>query len=336
MAVETFNGTFDDAVNLSDVTGLIQAILHVEPEYVEDFDYHRLNPDERLQVRIDKNNAPREMVQRYVHQMSFSQFPPVVTTADERIVDGNTRVKARWEREERFANALVIPIRWEDADEDTKERILLLGKMLNNSNGKPLDRAERRLMVRDAIALGMTERQMTGTIGFPPHIVRAVQRELAGQDALTRVGLNENLLSGGVVAAIGQYTDLHDEPLRDLAQLAADANFGAQETKGLAADVKRAVSDEEALRIIRQAREGNAQRIEDIRRGGAGKPKQSKQLRQRLGFITARDADVLIETNPAEMPEHLEALETAMGVLTTTITRQRELISSNDTVGAGS
>ena len=42
--VEPFNGTFDDAVNLSDATGLIQAILHVEPEYVEDFDYHKLQP----------------------------------------------------------------------------------------------------------------------------------------------------------------------------------------------------------------------------------------------------------------------------------------------------
>ena len=209
--VESFNGTFDDAVNLSDATGLIQAILHVEPEYVEDFDYHKLDPNERVQVRIDKNNAPKEMVQRYVHQMAFSQFPPVVVTEDEHIVDGNTRVKARWEREERFANALVIPIAYTDADEDTRERVRLLGKLLNNANGKPLDRTERKLMIRDALALGMTERQMTGTVGFPPSIVRSVTREVAGQDALVRVGLDENLLKGTVLGTVGMYAELHDE-----------------------------------------------------------------------------------------------------------------------------
>jgi len=156
--------------------------------------------------------------------------------------------------------------------------------------------------------------------------VRAVVREQAGEDALRRVGLDAGLLKGGVLGVIGMNATLHDDPLRDIAQLAADANLGAQETKGLAADVKRAGSDEAALRIVRQAREGNAQRIEDVRRGGAGKPKQSKQLRQRLGFITARDADVLIETNAAEMAEHLDMLQNAVTVLETTITRQRELI----------
>jgi hypothetical protein len=327
---ETFNGTFDDAINLSDVTSLIHALLRVEAEYVEDFDYHKLNPAERIQVRIDKNNAPREMVQRYVHQMAYSQFPPVVVTADDRIIDGNTRVRARWEREERFANALVVPINYGDADDATRERILLLGRMLNNTNGKGLDKTERKLMVRDGLKLGMSERQMTGTIGFPPATVRAVKREIAGQDALVRVGLDQDLLKGSVLGTIGLYDELNEEPLRELARLVADANFGAKEAKGLAVDVKRAGSDEEALRIIRHAREGNAQRIEDVARGGVGKPKQSKQLRQRLGFITARDADVLIETDPAEMPEHLDALAQAIDVLTTTVRKQRELIDADE------
>ena len=281
-------------------------------------------------MRIDKNNAPKEMVQRYVHRRwrSRSSRPsssPRTSTSSTATHASRPAGSAR----SGSANALVIPIAYTDADEDTRERVRLLGKLLNNANGKPLDRTERKLMIRDALALGMTERQMTGTVGFPPSIVRSVTREVARyQDALVRVGLDENLLKGTVLGTVGMYAELHDEPLRELAQLTADANFGAKEVKGLAVDAKRAASDDEALRIIRHAREGAAQRIEDVARGGAGKPKQSKQLRQRLGFITARDADVLIETDPTEMAEHLDALENAMSVLNTTITRQRELLEA--------
>jgi hypothetical protein len=326
-----FNGTFDAAVDTSDVENLIRALLGVDADYVEEFDYLKLNPDERVQVRIDKNNAPKEMVQRYVNQMSFGQFPPVVVTADDRIVDGNTRVKARWERDERFASALVIPIDYEDADDAIKQRIQLLGKMLNNSNGKALDKTERRTMIRDAVALGMSERQMVGTVGFPQSIVRAIMREQHGENALQRVGLTPDLLGGSMLGVVGLYDDLHDEPLRDLAQLYRDANYGVKEGKALAADVRAAGSDEDALRIIRQAREANAQRIEDVARGGSGKPKQAKQLRRHLGFIAARNADVLIETDPAEMREHLDALEQAEAVLTATITQQRELLAGGET-----
>lgn len=320
-----FDGTFDNAVDTSDVENLIRALVGVDAEYVEDFDYLKLDPNERVQVRIDKNNAPKDMVQRYVHQMSFGHFPPVVVTADDRIVDGNTRVKARWEREERFASALVIPIEFEAADEDTQERIRLLGRMLNNSNGKPLDKNERKLMIGTCIQLGMSERQMTGTVGFSPATVRAVMRELAGQDALRRVGLDADLLSGSILGVVGTYDDLHDEPLHDLAQLYRDANYGVKEGKALAADVRAAGSDDDAMRIIRQAREANAQRIEDVARGGAGRPKQSSQLRRHLGFVTARGVDVLVETNRDEMREHITALENAIDVLSTTLQAQREL-----------
>lgn len=324
MTIAEFNGTFE-ATDTTNVRDLIVGIMHVEPILDEHYDMLRLDPDERVQVRIDKNNAPREMVERFVHQMSFSQFPPVVVTQDAKIVDGNTRVKAHWERETRFGPALVVPIDFEGADADTRNRLLLLGRILNNSNGKPLDREERKQMVRTAVTLGMSQQQMTGTIGFRPATIRAVQREMDGEDALERVGLDKNLLKPGALGALGGFAQLHDEPLRALAELAAEANYGSQELKALAVEVARAGSDQNALLQVEHAREADAQRIEDVRRGGAGKPAQSKQLRQRLGFIAARDPEVMVERNPEEAQDHLRAIRQAIEILTRTLEVQERL-----------
>ena len=74
---------------------LIEALVGVKPRLEQEFDLTTIDPDGRVQVRIDKNNAPREMVERFAAQMSFSAFPPIVVTQDARIIDGNTRYRAR-------------------------------------------------------------------------------------------------------------------------------------------------------------------------------------------------------------------------------------------------
>ena len=208
-------------------------MVGAKPRLEQEFDLTTVDPEGRVQVRIDKNNAPREMVERFAGQMSFSVFPPIVVTEDARIIDGNTRFQRTAKREERFRPALVVPVSWDDADEEMRLRLEYLGLALNNSNGKALDRSERRKMVRDALELGMTSRQITATVGFPTqrrqrHPPRARGR---GQARAGRPQGRGGASATRALRALGKAADLNDQPFRELARLATEAGFNAGEIR---------------------------------------------------------------------------------------------------------
>ena len=323
---DSFDHDFD-SVNFTDVSELIEKIAGVKPTFEAEYDLTRIDPSERVQVRLDPNNAPKEMVQRFQAQMAFSVFPPIVVTDDDRIVDGNTRYKARWAREERFTPALVVPLEYGD---ETKVTLEYLGLALNNSNGKALDKAERRQMVRDALAMGMTSRQVSGTTGFEDRIIRAIRLELDAEAKLERVGLKEPDQPATVreasLRALGKAVDLNDEPFKQVAQLVDEAGFNASEVSALAASVRDTGSDELGLETITRERDANAQRIADRKHGGNGHPPASRQLRQRLGYINGREAAVFVETNRERMQEHLDAIEQAIATLTEVAEAQRKVM----------
>jgi len=320
-----FDSQFD-SVNFTDPSELIEVMTGTKPRLVAEFDLTAIDPDERVQVRIDKNNAPKEMVERFAGQMAFSVFPPIVVTQDAHIIDGNTRFRARLKREERYSPALVVPIAWEGADAKMKIRLEYLGLALNNINGKALDRVERRKMVRDALQLGMSSKQVTMTVGFPANVVSGIRRELDGEAKLERVGL-EITVRDAALRALGKASDLNDKPFSELATLAADAGFNASEIGALAATVRDVGSDELALERIARERDANAQRIADRKRGGDGHPPASRVLRQRLGFIENREVSALVETNRERMQDHLGALEAAIAKLTEVVAAQRKQIA---------
>lgn len=328
---EGFDSNFD-SVNFTDAADLVEAIIGVEATLEQEFDLSRIDPDGRVQVRIDKNNAPREMVERFAGQMAFSAFPPIVVTADARIIDGNTRYRARRKREDRFCPALVVPVAYEDADEALKTRLEYLGLALNNSNGKALDRKERRTMVRDALELGMSTKQITATVGFPATVVNGIRRELEAETKLERVGLNDPneplQIRDASLRSLGRAVDLNDQPFAGLATLAIDAGFAASEISALAASVREVGSDELALERIAREREANVQRIADRRRGGNGHPPAARTLRQRMGFILARETSALVETNRERMAEHLEALEQTIAKLESVLAEQRQVVEA--------
>jgi hypothetical protein len=200
-----FDGEFNAASATTDVSALIEGLLSVQAVLVEDYDLLKLTDDDRLQVRVEANVAPAFMVNRMASQMAHSKFPPIVVTEDDKMVDGNTRRRARRKREDRFTPAYVIPISYDDADQGTKDRLVFLGRLLNNTNGQPLGRTEQRQMARGAIDLGMNNAQIAGTVGLSPNIVRTVRREMRGEAVLERLDLPKGLLGDGPVAALGEF-----------------------------------------------------------------------------------------------------------------------------------
>ena len=304
------------------VSDLSVRLFGSEPTLELEYDLSSIALDERIQVRYDKNNAPREMVDRYVWQMSEHRFPPPVCTQDKVIVDGNTRMHARRKREDKFSAMLVLPVDGRDVDDDTAERLMFLGQALNSVNGKPLDKKEQRDMVRHSIALGMTTAEIQGAAGVKPATINAVRAEVAAEDKLLRVGLPIDSVRDASLRALGKAADLNDQPFAEVAQLATDAGFNAHEIGALASTVRELGSDNLALERITAERDANAIRIAARREGDDGHPPASRQLRQKLGFINARPASSFVETNRDVMADYLGDLRQAVEILNETIVLQ--------------
>ena len=294
---------------------LADEILKVDLAYDDSYDLSQVDLTDRIQVRIDKNNAPKEMVERFTWQMSNSLFPPIVVTEDDVIVDGNTRAHAHRQREDRYVHALIVPVARHGADEETVQRLELFGQALNSVNGKSLDKNEQRSMVYHLIRLGRSNREIQVSAGVKNNVVAQIRNEVEGEDKLLRVGLPIDLVSGPALRALGVVADLNDQPFAELAQLTEDAGFNVGEIRGMAATIRETGSDELALERIKKERDANATRITERRSGTGGHPPAARQLRMRLGFINSRVPEAFVETNTEIMGDFLSELQQAVAVL---------------------
>src|SRR5262252_1698 len=107
MAPARFNG---QPAQVADVVGLCHQYVGVEPTLVEQYDRLKVRMQDRVQSRIDQNNAPESQVKRYAAQMSESRFPAPLVTKDDIPVDGNTRFKAYALRSTRYIECYQLPI----------------------------------------------------------------------------------------------------------------------------------------------------------------------------------------------------------------------------------
>lgn len=318
------------SIDNSFVIEQIRTIAKVEPQLVDDYDLLKLDEQNRLQVRIDRNNAPQEMVERFRFQMSESKFPPIVVTADHRIIDGNTRFRAHLARDEIKVPVLVVPLSWDESDNEGRERLLLLGLALNNVNGKPLDESERMEMIRHALNVGLTNAQIMYQIGIGEKVIRSLRAEMETKRRLGEIGRPADDLPPAIVRALGrsEITSLDDESYKALADLAGEAKLHAHEVKSLAASVQDLTSVESRQERLAREREAQAKRIAEVKKGTNGHPHPpyARQLRRQLALLTDSDhpADAFVERNKEDMPEHLRILQIAVATLQRVIELQTE------------
>lgn len=286
---------------------------------VGDFDLTRLSPDRRVQVRDASHYAPKESVERYAVQMGEVAFPPIVITADDWIVDGNTRVGAKLRRKEKFTAALVLDVAFEHGTNKQRTELYGLAATLNSLNGVPLTAKEIREVAPKFIALGWRTEQIGRAIGLSPAGVTAVKKEIDATAKLRRVGLDPEGIRGASLRALGSQVvlALNDVPFRELASLATAAGLNASEITETAKEAKATGSDSEALETIQKLRAELGGRIRERELTGVGKPPVSRQLRQHLGFVTkfAGREHELLETDPKVNETHVVALTTAIDVL---------------------
>jgi hypothetical protein len=300
---------------------------------VAQYDLEKLDPKRRVQVRTAAHYAPKDEIERYAVMMAHSEFPPIIVTTDDWIVDGNTRVGGSLERGQKFFPAIVVDVAWTKGSEKQRRELIALAATLNSQHGRSLDRKEARVVAATLIELNWKAEQIARAIGVQKNIVGAVRREIDAEKKLTKVGLDGNgSLKGASLRALGQtpVLALNDAPYREVALLAADAGLNQGEIVALAKAAKEQGGDVQALELIAKEREEFSERIREHELTGAGKPPVARQLRQALGRITKYEGmipETLTETNPVAIESHIAALVQSISILTAVLAAQEKVES---------
>ena len=307
-----FNGQPSHSV---DIEGLCQQYLGVEPKLVERYDRLQVKLMERVQSRIDQNNAPEAQVKRYAAQMSESRFPAPLVTSDGVPVDGNTRFKAYALRNTRYIECWVLPISWADADDDTKGKLLRLSLALNAMNGLPLDEEERlhyaSLLIRD----GVDDEEIVGKTGVVIQKVTALRETQRGADRMKRLGVDPDTLSLSPAAkrSFGKRAvmGLDDTIFKRLIGLAGDAALKGQQITQLASSIQLSNSPEAKQEFFdREAKALEPQIL--ARRTGQKHPMQTWKLRNAFELLRQHPLTSFVEGNPEKMAEYLDLMDEAI------------------------
>jgi len=293
------------------------------------FNISRLAVDRRVQVRDPGHYAPKDAVERYAVQMAHSQFPPIVVTSDDYIVDGNTRVGAYLARDQKFIPALVLNVEFAGRTTTKKQKNELhaLAATMNAMHGSPLTAKETREVVGRFIELDWKAEQIARAIGLRPSSVASVKKEIIAAAKLVKVGMDANgSLKGASLRALGSADALalNDIPFKSLAMLAADAGLNASEVSSAAKEARKTGSDVEQAQVLESLRVELNDRIKGRELTGSAKPPMSRQLRQHLGFVTkfVGGEQELLETDPRVGATHVEALRASIAVLSAVLKMQ--------------
>lgn len=297
---------------------------HLDPQY----DVGLTNPKKRVQVREAEHYAPRENVKAMAAQMGQSpNFPPIVMTEDDYIVDGNTRIGAWIFRKQKFFPAIIVEVAYEGLKQKQKMELHALAATLNQMGGQRLTHAEVVKVTTDLVSLGWTADRIARAVGASPSVVWNTKKKLLGAARLTKIGMDPTKLSEQGVKALGHETvqNLNDVPFRELATLQRDAGLREAEVSALAKELKAIGDDTGKMTKLAEARAESAQRIREYRLTGNGLPPPSAQLRRSLGYTLKflGNEAALVEASESAVDTHIQTLEDAVTVLTRALDRQK-------------
>jgi len=298
---------------------VILAVLgDVEIKLESRFDRLQIRTDDRVQSRIDKNTAPKFMVERYANQMGEFTFPPILLTSDCIIIDGNTRNKAYATRNDRYIAVMVVQVEWDHADAPTRRKLLFLSELINNMNGLPLSDEEREKMAMTMLEQDAPDEEIVTKVGLSLKVVSELRDKYRAMTRLKSIGIDpeQEDLSDRTLRAFGKtrVMRLDEESYRGVAQLTVDAGLKANEVKAAAAQLnefKTAEMRRDYLERERQAREPEI----TARRRGETAINLAAHLRGRLKLLFDHPVSVFVEHNPERIDEYVELIDKSIEVL---------------------
>ena len=268
--------------------------------------------NKRVQVRYERNQAPKTEVSRYAVAMANGNlFPPIIVTEDGFIVDGNTRVGARRKLGEKYIEALVLDTK---NDPSVAPALSMLGATFNIMNGRTIEKSEIRRVIQD---FGERYEYNSETVARRLNVpVSLVKGYFAEDRALKRIDvlkLKAPNLGAMYLRAIGGASAwLHDAPFIAIVELCRDSGMPTKEVGGLLKRVKAASSDSAALEILKAERSLRKEQIRQFKATGVkAKPPMSAQFRQSMGLVlnNRHRVKMFVDTNPYTSGTRLEQID---------------------------
>lgn len=320
--------TFSPPPQLQEALTVCGFRAEYEPTYL-------LDPNgQRIQVRDDDHVAPNAQVERYLAQMRGGAiFPPIVVTRDRYKIDGSTRSVAALKNGRHDYPAWVVQIDFDTATPDERNRLQILGGMLNQQNGLPLTREEIRAKVDAALALTppWTNEVIARYLGMSPKTVSAVRRELAARDRFASLSIDLDGTPPTTLRILGDYVRLHDEPYRRLVGLTRAAGLNVAEVRSLGTAVANAPSDADALAVI-GALENSVEmreRIAQMLTAGRSIIAPAHRMRMILGQLLRSEwvqtPALLVEHSPDKQADYVTQLQAAVGLLSAVVGHQEAI-----------
>lgn len=284
------------------------------------------NLGKRIQIRgIGQPAPPREVQKIYHALLAGDAVPPLLTTRDGYLVDGNTRVGAAIKAGYATFDQVRLEVDYDGASPTMVRRLKILAGGVNNSHGLRMStRDNEALILLGSQGEEYSAETLAAALHLSPNTVRNVMAARRARERAARLGvtLGERVTPSHlrVLGNVGRYSD---KEYVEMASLVDDAGLTVAEFRELAKKIERVDNPDEKLAVIQAERESREDQIKGITRRLAGAAK----LRRPLGVIipVAENPGAYVEWNPKLRERHLHELETARRALDLVIAEQRAI-----------
>jgi len=206
------------------------------------FPLSRLKLEPATQIRAKDHQAPTSTVEEYTtHMRHGAVFPPIIVSATNILVDGNTRIAAA----QRLARKTFAAYKVKFAQLGQAK---MLAAAINQMGGDRLTEDEIVAAAEIMLEAGHGDEAVARWLGRSISHVRNVRKDRTFREAAERTGLANVKLPKQTQRTLASIA--HDEPFRAAVEIVAQAKPSTKDVSELVKQIEQTRSDADALAAI--------------------------------------------------------------------------------------
>jgi hypothetical protein len=274
-------------------------------------DYRLGTVDKRVQVRDIEDRAPLHEVSKYAQALKRGdQFPPVIHTADNYLVDGATRTEAARQLGWNVFPTFILDVKYSNAPDSVRNQLTSLGAGFNATHGKRMSAANFAMIVDTISVDDDTPKDIARRLHLPESTANTLLNAAKAKHRAAQLGITLNgSLTNSHLKLFGSKSQQFTNPVfAAFLSLTQDAKLTITATTELSKRLAATGTERERLDMLESERRGYRSVID----GGSANPTRAARLRQSLGYLIGQDdPDGLAELDPHASETHIRTLVAA-------------------------